>query len=47
MWNKLIKPGLKTASPFISTGVVAKTKNPQAGQVTSNILKSFAGGEIL
>ena len=47
IWNNLIEAGLKIASPIISTGVVAKTKNPQEGQVTSNILKSFTSGEIL
>ena len=40
MWNNFIKRGLKIAGPNISGSVAAKTKNPQAGQVTSNILKS-------
>ena len=47
MWNNFIRLGLKTASPIVSVGVVAETKNPQAGQVTSNILKSLTGSKIL
>ena len=46
-WNKLIKPGLKMATPLISTAVAAKTKNPQSAQVTNNILKSLTGGRVL
>ena len=47
MRNNFIKHGLRIASPIISAGVVAKTKNHQAGEVTSNILKSLAGGRVL
>ena len=47
MWNNFIRPRLKIASPNISTGVSAKTKNPQAGDVTSNLLKSLRGGRVL
>ena len=47
MWNNFIKPVLKISSPTISAGVVAKTRNPQAGQVFSIILKSLTGGRIL
>ena len=46
-WNKFLKPALKLATPIISSGVAMKTKNPQSAQVTSNILKSLTGGEIL
>ena len=46
-WNKFLKPALKIATPVISAGVAMKTKNPQSAQVTSNILKSLTGGEIL
>ena len=41
MLNKFIKPGFKIASPVISAGVVAKSKNPQARRVTSNFLKTI------
>ena len=46
-WNKFIKPGLKIATPLISTAVAAKTKNPASAQVTNTILKSLTGGKIL
>ena len=45
--NKFLKPALKIATPIISAGVAAKTKNPQSAQVTSNILKSLTGGKVL
>ena len=47
MWNSFIKPGLKIATPIISAGVAAKTKDPQSPQITSNILKALTGGKIL
>ena len=47
LWNTFFKPGLKIASPIVSAGVRAKTKTPQAGQVTSIILKSLTGGKLL
>ena len=47
MWKNFIKPGLKIASPIISAGVAAKTKNPQSAQTTTNILKSLTGGKNL
>ena len=46
-WEKFIKPGLKIATPLISTAVAAKTKNPQSAQVANTILKSLTGGKIL
>ena len=46
-WDKLIKPGLKLATPLISAAVAAKTKNPQSAQVTNSILKSLTGGKVL
>ena len=46
-WNKFLEPALKIATPNISAGVAAKTKNPQSAQITSNILKSLTGGKIL
>ena len=46
-WNKIIKPGLKIASPNISEAVAAETKNPQSAQIRSKILKSLPGGKIL
>ena len=45
MWNNSIKPGLKIASPIISAGVAAKTKNPQSAQITSNVSKSIKCSE--
>ena len=47
MCNNFIKPRLKIASPIVSAGVVAKTKNPQAGEVTSNLLKLILDAKIL
>ena len=47
LWDSLIKPGLKMATPLISVAVAAKTKNPQSAQVTNSILKSLTGGKIL
>ena len=46
-WNKFLKPALKIATPIISAGVAAKTKNPQSAQITNSILKSLTGGKIL
>ena len=46
-WDSFIKPGLKMATPLISTMVAAKSKNPQSAQVTNSILKSITGGKIL
>ena len=46
-WNKFLKPALKIATPIVSAGVAAKTKNPQSAQITSNILKTLTGGKIL
>ena len=46
-WNKFLKPGLKMATPLISSAVAAKTKNPQSAQVANTILKSLTGGKIL
>ena len=47
MWNKFIRPALKIASPLFSAGVSAKTRNPQAAEITSNILKFLTGGKNL
>ena len=47
MWTNFIKPGLEIANPIISAGVAVKTRNPQAGQITSNITKSVTGSKIL
>ena len=46
-WEKFLKPALKIATPIISAGVAAKTKNPQSAQVANTILKSITGGKIL
>ena len=45
--NKFIRSGLKTANPNNSAGVAAKTKNPQAGKVTSNISKTLTDGRVV
>ena len=47
LWNNFVKPGLKIATPIVSSGVAAKTKNPQSAQITSNISKSLTGGKVL
>ena len=47
MGNKFVEPGLKKASPLTPAGVLAKTKTPQVGEITSNILKSLSDGKIL
>ena len=47
IWNIFIKPGLKIATPIISAGVAAKTKEPQSAEIASNILKSLTYGKIL
>ena len=46
-WDSFNKPGLKMATPLISAVLAAKTKTPQSAQITSNILKSLTGGQIL
>ena len=46
-WNKILKPALNIASPYIGMAVSAKTKNPKVRQATANILKSISGGKIL
>ena len=45
--DSFIQPGLKMATPLISAGVAAKTKNPQSAKVTNSILKSLTGGRVL
>ena len=47
LWNKLLKPALNIASPYIGMAVSSKTKNPKVAQATSSILKSISGGLIL
>ena len=46
-WNKILKPAVTVAAPFIGMAVNAKTKNPKVGQATTNVLKSISGGKIL
>ena len=46
-WDKFLKPGVNLAAPYIGMAVSAKTKNPEVGQATTNILKSISGGKIL
>ena len=35
-WNKIIKPGLKLASPYFSANRAAKTKYPQSAEFYQN-----------
>ena len=42
--NKFLKPAVNVAEPFIGMSVSAKTKNPNVGQATTNILRSISGG---
>ena len=37
--NRFLKPALNIASPYIGLAVSAKTKNPQIGKATSDILE--------
>ena len=46
-WNSFLKPTINPLSPVIGMAVGAKSKNKQAGQATTNILKSISGGKIL
>ena len=46
-WTKLLKPAVNIASPYIGMAVSARTKNPQIGKATSDILKSMSAGKIL
>ena len=40
MWNNFNEPGLKIASPIVSAGVAAKSRNPPENEGTSKNLKS-------
>ena len=46
-WNKILKPAVNVAAPFVGMAVSAKTKNPKVGHATTNLLKSISGGKIL
>jgi len=46
-WNKILKPVVNVAAPFIGMAVSSKSKNPKVGAATTNILKSISGGKIL
>ena len=46
-WDKILKPALNIANPYIGMAVSARTKNPKVGQATANILKTLTGGKIL
>ena len=46
-WQKLHEPALKITSPNIGMAVGARTKNPQIGKDTSDILKSGSRGKVL
>ena len=40
-WDSFSKPGLKMATPLISSAVAAKTQNPQSAQITNNLFEIF------
>ena len=42
--NRFLKPATNATAPFKGMAVSAKTKNPNVGQATTNILKSISGG---
>ena len=46
-WNNFLKPTINTLSPVVAMAVGAKSKNPQVGAATTNLLKSVSGGKIL
>ena len=46
-WNKILKPALKVANPYIGMAVSARTTIPQIGKATSDILKSVSGSTKL
>ena len=46
-WKNFLKPALNKASPYIGMVVSARTKNPQIGKATFDILKSISSGKIL
>ena len=41
--NNFLKPALNMASPYIGMATSARTKNPQTGKATSDILKTVSG----
>ena len=45
--NKFLKPAINATAPFRGMAVSAKTKNPEVGPATTNILKSISEGKIL
>ena len=46
-WDKFLKPVVNATAPFIGAAVAAKSKNPNAGRTTTQILKSISGGKVL
>ena len=46
-WKKFFQTAVNVAAPFIGMAVIAKSKNPEVGQATTNKLKSISGGKIL
>ena len=46
-WDKFLKPAINATAPFIGMAVSAKSRNPEVGQATTNILKTISGGKIL
>ena len=40
-WNSFLKPTKNTLAPVFGLAVGAKSKNPQIGQATTNILKTI------
>ena len=41
--NSMFKPAVNTLGPVIGMAIATKSKNPQVGQVATNLLKSISG----
>ena len=46
-WNKFLRPAVNTLAPGFGVAAAAKSKYPQVGQATANILKSISGRKLL
>ena len=46
MWSNFIEPGLKKTSTIFLTCGAAKTQDPQAGEASSNLLRSLTGSNF-
>ena len=41
-WSIILKPAVNVAAAFLGIAIGAKTKSPQAGKATTNILKNIS-----